>query len=166
MQFVTCPSHANENVPREELARLELRLSRRQWATDVLAAFVPDHHKVFDAASIAAASTAEPEEPVVGEVYVAGWDCAGMGSDFSVLVVGKRTTKGLKVVNVSRWSRMGFQEQVDHVPQVLTHYGNGDPTAVDLKIDQSGMGGPLVQQAQAAGLSARGVTGPQQRSRR
>ena len=148
------PTHSNPRVSREELRKLRGSMESWRFKQEYLGEPVAADGKVFAPESIDACSTGRFLEPVPGESYVAGLDIAGTGGDRTVLVVARQADEGLcEVVRVWAWSRLPFELMTVRVRSILRKW-NG----AFVRVDETGLGSPVLQQLTGAGVPASGVT--------
>lgn len=149
------PSWANPRLSKEELRKIRQRVPDAVWRQEYQAALVHASGAVFPADAIEKCSTvAAWEDPIPGANYVAALDLA-LSADRTVLVVGRLLDDGgCRVALVRSWKRLPWEEQVVEVESIVNRYNDAQ-----LRVDQSGLGAPVVQSMVSAGRVRGGIRG-------
>ncbi len=151
---VKLPTWASPLISRDELRKIRERSEPWVWAQEYCGEPVAADGKVFDPAAIAECATGRFADPIPGESYLAGLDIAGTGNDRTVLVIARAGDEGLcEVVKVYAWSRLSFEDMGWRVRAVLRRYNDAS-----VRVDETGLGAPVLQQLCGLGIPASGVT--------
>lgn len=151
---VILPTHSNPRISKGELRKLRASMEEWRFRQEYLGEPVAADGKVFAPESIDACSTGRFLEPVPGESYVAGLDIAGTGADRTVLVVARQANEGLcEVARVWAWSKLPFELMTVRVRSILRKWNDAY-----VRVDETGLGSPVLQQLTGAGVPASGVT--------
>ena len=138
----------NPFLDREEIERQRRDMPEREYRQEILAEFVSGLGAVFrDVDKIA---TAVPEDgPEFGAPYVMGVDLARY-RDFTVVWVGRADT--VTAVFCDRFHRIPWRQQVARIGEISRRYFNAP-----LYVDATGVGDPICEDLQAAGLQVEPV---------
>ncbi len=152
---VKLPTWVNPRVSREEIRKIRARLPEHIFQQEYGGELVAAAGSVFDQAAIeACARVTAWEDPVPGEIYVAGLDIA-MSTDFTVLTVGRQLDNGnCRVAYAKAWRRLPWEGQVRQVGRILRHYGEAQ-----VRVDETGLGKPVVESMRSSQLFDGGVRG-------
>lgn len=152
---IKLPTWVNPRVSKEEIRKIRRRLPEHVFQQEYCGELVAATGAVFDHLAIERSGTVTRwEDPIPGEVYVAGLDVA-LSHDFTVLTVGRRLEDGgCRVVYCRAWRRLPWEEQIRQVSNVARHYNDAQ-----LRVDESGLGKPVVQAMKGSGEFAGGIRG-------
>jgi hypothetical protein len=142
-------------VSKDEIRKIRKRLPEHVFQQEYCGELVAATGSVFDHAAIERVGTLTRwENPEPGEVYVAGLDVA-LSHDYTILTVGKRLEHGgCRVVYCRAWRRLPWEDQIREVGNVARHYNDAQ-----LRVDESGLGKPVVQSMRSSGEFKGGVRG-------
>jgi len=160
---IQLPSWVNPHVPKEVFARERATMPARAFDQEYGAKFVAAGGLVFGPEYLEECATVTQFEAptlirngasVMGD-YVAGLDL-GMSHDATVLTIarpprGKETQA--KIVYIERFQHMPVPAQISHAQTLLAMYGDAP-----CKVDETGLGKPIVDQMRNIGMNVRGVT--------
>lgn len=133
------PTSSNPHIPPDEIEAARELVPERTFAQEFLAMFLDDGGLVFR--RIREAAVVVPlEAPLPGHRYVMGVDLARR-VDFTVAVVVDLETK--EVVAVDRFNQIDWSFQVGRLRALAERFG-----VVQVVVDQTGLGDPVVQQLQ------------------
>jgi len=142
------PSGANPLVSPAELERLRAHMPERVYRQEILAEFVAGAGTVFRHGP--ALAGAEPEAaPNPAAPYVLGVDLARYG-DHTVVWVGRADT--FTGVACDRFHRVPWKQQVQRIAALARRYGNALAY-----VDATGVGDPVCDALEAAGLAVERV---------
>lgn len=145
------PSWENPHLDREVIEAQRGKIPDRAFAQEYEASFIEGAGQVFR--RVREAAVGEWEECQPGRRYVAGLDLARV-SDYTVFVV---MDEHRRVVFRDRWHGMEWDVQIGRLGGASQRYGH-PPTLVD----STGLGGPVLEQLQKAGLNVSGYALNQQ----
>ena len=151
---IKLPTWASPLISKAELRKIRDRVEPWVWQQEYCGEPVAADGKVFDPAAIEQCSTGRFSDPIPGESYLAGLDIGGTGNDRTVLVIARAGDEGsCEVVRVYAWSRLPFEAMGLRVRAVLRKFNDAP-----VRVDETGIGAPVLQQLCGLGIPASGVT--------
>lgn len=160
---IQLPSWVNPHVAKAVFARERATMPSRAFDQEYGAKFVAAGGLVFGPEYLAqCAKVTRYEEPtptrngagVMGD-YVAGLDL-GMSHDATVLTIARPPRKKdtrIRIVYTERFDHMPVPAMISHAQTILQRYGNAP-----CKVDETGLGKPIVDAMRNEGMNVRGVT--------
>lgn len=152
---IKLPTWVNPRVSKAEIRKIRDRLPEHIFQQEYAGELVAASGAVFDHEAIEECATVKQwEKPIPGEVYVAGLDLA-MSHDYTVLTVGRQLESGgCKLVYVKVWRKLPWEDQITQVQKIVNVYNEAQ-----LRVDESGLGKPVVQSMKSSGDFLGGVRG-------
>ena len=141
------PSSLNPKVTAAELAEVRNDIPADTYRQEYEAAFLEDSAGVFRGISRCIQGAFEAPDPT--RMYVLGWDPA-KHADASIVTVMDVARR--HVVAWDRWLQQDYALQLERVVGLAKAYG------ARVLMDSTGVGDPLLEQLQRAGLMAEGYT--------
>lgn len=147
------PTWLNPYVDKAEIAYSKATLPRRVFDQEFGAKLLANGGLVFSPEDLEACMISAPEDPVAGAEYVGGLDFA-MTNDHTVFTLVKMPESGHRprVVKIERFYKMPTPNQIERVHRIQQDYNDAF-----VNVDESGIGKPVVEQMQNAGMNVRGV---------
>jgi len=152
---VKLPTWVNSRVSKAEIRKIRTRMPEHLFRQEYGGELVSAAGAVFDHEAIESCARVKRwEDPIPGEIYVAGLDVA-LSHDFTVLTVGRQLESGgCRVVYCRAWRRMTWEQQVEEVRKTLAHYNHAQ-----VRVDETGLGKPIVDSMRSSGRFEGGVRG-------
>ena len=152
---IKLPTWVNPRVSKAEIRKIRDRLPEHIFQQEYAGELVAASGAVFDHEAIEECAVVKRwEKPIPGEIYVAGLDVA-MSHDYTVLTVGRQLDNGgCRLVYVKAWRKLPWEEQVARVRRIVNQYGEAQ-----VRVDESGLGKPVVQSMKSSGDFHGGVRG-------
>jgi phage FluMu gp28-like protein len=138
------PTSANPLIPASDIEQARQTLPVDVFAQEYLAEFLDNNAGVFR--NVKACIGSQREEPVSGRSYYAGLDLARL-TDFTVLTIVD--ADGRQIFH-DRFNLLDWAVQKERVIHTCTRYG------AQLLIDSTGIGDPIFDDLQRAGLAIDG----------
>lgn len=137
------PTAINSYIKADEIAEMKRDMTEIMFTQEVMADFLSDETGVFK--KIRQCIVGEFREPVLGRFYVMGVDLAKT-IDFTVLTVLDSVTR--EVVAWERFHDLAWGIQKIKIQELASKYNNALCV-----IDSTGLGDPIVEDLERAGLS-------------
>ena len=137
------PTSVNKYINKEEIEQAKKDMSERLYRQEFLAEFLDDETGVFK--RVRSCIVGDLINPIIGRFYVIGIDLA-KSEDFTVLTVIDSKTR--EVVAFERFQNIDWREQKIRIQILAARYNNALCV-----IDASGVGDPIVEDLQNAGVS-------------
>jgi terminase large subunit-like protein len=152
---IKLPTWVNPRVSKAELRKIRDRLPEHIFQQEYAGELVASAGAVFDHDAIEMCSIVTRwENPVAGEIYVAGLDIA-MSHDYTVLTVARQLDDGrAHIAYAKAWRKLPWEEQIRQVRKIVAYYNHAQ-----LRVDESGLGKPVVQSMKSDGDFEGGVRG-------
>lgn len=137
------PTSINKYIHADEIEQARKDMSERLFRQEFLAEFLDDETGVFK--RVRSCIVGDWINPIVGRFYVIGVDLA-KSEDFTVLTVIDSKTR--EVVWIERFQDIDWREQKIRIQRLAARYNNALCV-----IDATGVGDPIVEDLQNAGIS-------------
>lgn len=152
---IKLPTWVNPRVSKVEIRKIRERLPEHIFLQEYAGELVASAGAVFDHDAIETCSKVTKwDDPIAGEIYVAGLDLA-MCHDYTVLTVAHQGDDGrARIVYTKAWRKLPWEEQIQQVRRIVAHYNDAQ-----IRVDESGLGKPVVQSMKSSGDFQGGVHG-------
>lgn len=153
---IRLPTYLNPHVKDSVIDAERASMPERDFRQEYLAEFIPGEGKVFEPKFLDPISIGDFEEPREGAHYFAGLDLA-IKRDYTVLTIfrapdASEEDQRPRVVHVDRFHKLPVDVQVQRVKATTDAYGG-----CGVMVDESGLGGPIVQLLRNAEIYVRGI---------